>query len=293
MAQPIPCPNFFYPLHEHMPRITAGRFFCHKWKNTILGYLRVPILLGERLEWPERIRKYLGETYDPKTGQLRTNGPWHDICRWFTCVHMLDLVGQIPELVPWFSIEDFSRGVLTELLGNAVSPFEAKNGYSVDEVTPAFTILHHLGSFDALKEYCDIDDIAGHFVSLQDRKNGCFCPELGWQSGVHADAFQLQVLVGITLLDVTFGTSYMSSVNRAALRSHLTSRLRELMGKAQSRCGEWLFNLRNVIASLHFLDRRLDSVSASEATAMLIQSCAASVLKHIGITLSVCKPRGV
>lgn len=273
MAQSISSPNFFYPLHEHMPRITAGRF---SWKrDLVIDYFRVPVLLYERPKWPEYIKKHLGATYDPKTGQLRTNDHWHDICRWFTCVHMLDLLGQLPEFVPEFKIEDFSRAVLTELLGDARSPLESENGYSASAVTPAFTVLHYLGSFDMLKEYCDIDEIATHFASLQDEKNGCFRPALGWEPEPASNGFQLQVLVGLKLLDVTFDKHYMRSINRAALRSHLTTRLRELTGKAQPLCDKWLYDLRNVVASLNLLDRRPTCISAPEAgvIANSIMSC--------------------
>ena len=248
-----------------MPRITGGRFL---WDETA-GILRLPVLLGQQSGWwSQSIRKHLGETYDPVRGQLLTSAPWQAIGLWFACWHMLDLIDHFPRLVPEFSGEDFSHGVLNDLFGDATSPFESGSGYSATAVTPAFTILHYLGSLDLVKQYCDVDDIARQFVSLQDKRNGYFQPALGWEPGFNADAFQLQSLVGINMLEATFDKQYLTGVNHAALRSHLTARLRALTGKTQAHCDQWLFNLRNVIASLHLLHRRFVTLPGSEATAI-------------------------
>src|SRR5260370_37065606 len=120
MSQPTSSPTFFYPFNEHMPRLTARRFLCAE----SLGALRFSGLFGGESGWSESIRASLGSSYDPKTGRVITNSQWQEIACWFSCWHMLDLLDRIPEFVPEFSVEQFSRGALTELLADSDSPFE-------------------------------------------------------------------------------------------------------------------------------------------------------------------------
>jgi hypothetical protein len=275
MSQPTSCPTFFYPLNEHMPRVTVGRFVCAE----SIGALRLSGLLGVETGWSESIRASLGRSYDPKTGRLITNDAWHQIACWFSCWHMLDLLDRLPQLVPEFSVEQFSRGTLTTLFADS-DPFESTTGWGVHAVTPALTILHYLGSLDLLQDYCDIDEIARQFVSLQDAKSGCFRPAPGTEGPFDdADAFQLQSLVGIHLLEATFDNTYVSRINHAALRSHLKTRLKELASNTQPLCDEWLFNLRNVLASLHMLSGGFAIVPAPEAAAI-----AKSIMHCFGLT---------
>ena len=275
MAQPTSCPTYFYPFNEHMPRLTVGRFLC----DESLGTLRYSGLLGAQSRWSESISVSLGRSYNPKTGRVVTKSHWQEIACWFSCWHMLDLLHRIPEFISEFSVEQFSRGALTELLADSDSPFDSTTGWSAGAVTPAFTILHYLGSLDLLQEYCDVDEIARQFVSLQDAKSGCFRPAPGKERGFDADAFQLQSLVGIQLLEATFDKKYVSRINRAALMSHLKTRLKELTSTTRPLCDQWLFNLRDVLASLHLLSGGFAVLPAPEATAI-----AKLVIHYFGLT---------
>jgi hypothetical protein len=250
-----------------MPTYPPGRFLVDRG----IGLVPLFALLGAHDVVASYIRRSLGESYDASTGAIRTGSSWRAVSRAFALFHTYGFIDELAEHVDWFSVADVSKRILSELFAReSGSPFRSTGEYwSVKEVTPALTILHYLGALHNLRTICDVDVLAGDFLKLQERKEGYFHPDLrhSWQ-GEDSDATQVECLVGLKLLDVTFRERYFAGINSAALRSYLTSRVREITHATQLPASQSLYELRNALSSLHIVDEALTSLSDSDIRAI-------------------------
>jgi hypothetical protein len=275
-------PTFYYPLNEHAPFLAENSLSVPAFRDSSIVFSFMNSL-HLKDEWVRGLYRF----YDPHRGFFHIdpvdphiNVGLPQIAQRLFILRTYGFLDNLEQYIPNYSPDDVENWLLRSVFAHAKNPFRKKSIYryryntddpfleityldqgitermSCEDISSTLEILHLLGRFQRVADFCDPVLLGKAFAGLQGA-DGLIRPSLDPDPRDRSPGdTALHALVAINLLALHFGIDVFDEIRVQDLANSLTSLARAMLKQPLE--PHSLHTLYALAASLHLLGDRVD-----------------------------------